>query len=56
MQQSQYLMADETPILARTKDKPGLIDKIYYWSTIHPLKKWSVLGVMHIIDLKNRME
>lgn len=39
VQQSSYLMADETPIPVQTKDKPGATHKGYHWVYYSPLDK-----------------
>ena len=39
VQQSSYLMADETPIPVQTKDKPGSTHKGYHWVYYSPLEK-----------------
>lgn len=39
VKQSDYLMADETPIPVLTKDKPGATHKGYYWDYYSPLDK-----------------
>ena len=39
VQQSIYLMADETPIPVQTKDKPGSTHKGYHWVYYSPLEK-----------------
>ncbi len=39
VKQSNYLMADETPIPVLTKDKPGATHKGYYWDYYSPLDK-----------------
>jgi transposase len=39
VQQSSYLMADETPIPVQTKDKPGSTHKGYHWVYYAPLEK-----------------
>jgi len=38
--QSNYLMADETPIPVLTKDKPGSTHKGYHWVYYSPREKW----------------
>jgi len=38
-EQSNYLMADETPIPVLTKDKPGATHKGYHWVYYSPLEK-----------------
>jgi transposase len=37
--QTDYLMADETPIPVQTKDKPGATHKGYHWVYYNPLAK-----------------
>jgi len=39
VKQSDYLMADETPIPVLTKDKPGATHKGYYWDYYSPVDK-----------------
>jgi len=39
VKQSDYLMADETPIPVLTRDKPGATHKGYYWDYYSPLDK-----------------
>jgi transposase len=39
VQQSNYLMADETPIPVQTKDKPGSTHKGYHWVYYSPVDK-----------------
>jgi len=39
VQQSVYLMADETPIPVQTRDKPGATHKGYHWVYYSPLDK-----------------
>ena len=39
MLQTDYLMADETPIPVQTKDKPGATHKGYHWVYYNPLAK-----------------
>ncbi len=39
VKQSNYLMADETPIPVMTKDKPGSTQKGYHWVYYSPLEK-----------------
>jgi transposase len=39
VQQSSYLMADETPIPVQTRDKPGSTHKGYHWVYYSPLEK-----------------
>jgi transposase len=39
VQQSSYLMADETPIPVQTRDKPGSTHKGYHWVYYSPLDK-----------------
>jgi len=39
VKQSDYLMADETPIPVLTKDKPGATHKGYYWDYYSPQDK-----------------
>jgi len=39
VQQSSYLMADETPISVLTKDKPGSTHKGYHWVYYSPLER-----------------
>jgi len=39
VRQSEYLMADETPIPVLTKDKPGSTHKGYHWVYYSPLDK-----------------
>ena len=39
VQQSSYLMADETPIPVQTKDKPGSTHKGFYWVYYAPPEK-----------------
>jgi transposase len=39
VQQSNYLMADETPIPVQTRDKPGATHKGYHWVYYSPLDK-----------------
>jgi transposase len=39
IQQSSYLMADETPIPVQTKDKPGSTHKGYHWVYYSPVEK-----------------
>jgi transposase len=39
VQQSSYLMADETPIPVQTKDKPGSTHKGYHWVYYAPVEK-----------------
>jgi transposase len=40
--ETDYLMADETPIPVLTKDKPGSTHKGYYWVYADPIRKMAV--------------
>jgi transposase len=40
VKQSNYLMADETPIPVLTKDNPGSTHKGFFWVYFAPMEKW----------------
>ena len=42
MMETDYLMADETPIPVLTKDKPGATHRGYHWAYYDPVRKMAV--------------